>query len=227
MASIAPLELTGDERRELARWARGGRARSRLTTRARIVLACAGGAPNAEVARRLGVSAATVGKWRTRYLAAGLGGLADGPRSGRPRTRRRECFEAVVRTLEGRPPEGAPRWSTRRMAATVGVSQSTVSRTWRAVGLEPHRIDHRRLRDDPRVVVRARALLDPPARPGPATAPAPPAPSRGDLRSALDTAGHRILRSIESRPRGAELGRRLRRSRSRRSASGDGDRRSQ
>ncbi len=163
------LELSAGERGQLERWARRPKTAQALASRSRIVLACAGGASNLEVARRLRVSAATVGKWRSRFVSSRLDGLVDEPRPGRPRTVSDERVEAViVRTLESAPPDGGTHWSTRQMAAVSGLSQSTISRVWRAFGLQPHRVEQWKLSKDPLFVEKVRDVvglyLDPPER---------------------------------------------------------------
>jgi transposase len=164
------IELSESERGQLERWARRRRTAAGLAQRARIVLACAGGESNAEIAQRLGVSRPTVTKWRARFAAERLEGwLADEPRPGRPRTVSDERVEqVVVRALESAPPDGGTQWSTRQMAKQVGLSQSTVSRIWRAFGLQPHRLEHWQLSKDPLFVEKVRDIvglyLDPPER---------------------------------------------------------------
>ncbi len=140
-----------------------------LALRSQIVLECAYGHSNKEVASRLSVSAATVGKWRRRFLADRLDGLVDEPRSGRPRTVGDERVEdVIVKTLETVPPDGGTRWSTRQMAAKSGLSQSTISRVWRAFGLQPHRVEHWKLSKDPLFVEKVKDIvglyLDPPEK---------------------------------------------------------------
>ena len=161
--------LTAGEREQLGRWARRRRTAAGLAARSRIVLACAAGANNSLIARRLGVARPTVAKWRGRFAAGRLEGLFDEPRPGRPRTLSDERIEEViVRTLEEEAPEGGTHWSTRRMAAASGLSQSTVSRVWRAFGLQPHRVEHWKLSKDPLFVEKVRDIvglyLDPPER---------------------------------------------------------------
>ena len=137
------LELTDGERAQLQGWTRRRRTAQGLALRSQIVLECANGHSNRDVASRLSVSAATVGKWRRRFLADRLDGLVDEPRSGRPRTVGDERVEdVIVKTLETAPPDGGTHWSTRQMAAKTGLSQSTISRVWRAFGLQPHRVEH-------------------------------------------------------------------------------------
>ena len=153
-------------------WRRGRgveRARRGWRCAVGIVLACAEGENNTRVASRLGVSVATVGKWRGRFAVDRLDGLLDEPRPGRPRTVLDDKVEdVIVKALESAPPDGGTHWSTRRMAAVTGVSQSTVSRVWRAFGLQPHRVEHWKLSKDPLFVEKVRDIvgvyLDPPER---------------------------------------------------------------
>ena len=153
------LALTDDERRKLTTWAARPKSTQRLATRARIVLACADDPSNKAVAARLGVCNATVGTWRQRFLARRLDGLTDDPRPGAPRTVTDDAVERVVtRTLETKP-ANATHWSTRGMAKAVGMSQSAVSRIWRAFGLRPHRADAFELSTDPNFVEKVRDVV--------------------------------------------------------------------
>jgi transposase len=130
-----------------------------LALRCRIVLACAEGVPNYQVAERLGVNQATVRKWRTRFIARRLEGLSDEPRPGAPRTITDDDVERViVKTLEETPPD-ATHWSTRSMAKATGMSQSTVSRIWRAFGLKPHQTETFKLSPDPQFVEKVRDIV--------------------------------------------------------------------
>jgi transposase len=132
---LQPLALSDEERQQLEQWSRQRSARRTLALRARIVLGCRGGRSNREVALRLGVTAQTVGKWRARFVARRLGGLPDQPRSGAPRSISDELVEAVLaKTLHEHPPDAA-RWSSRRLAMTLGISQRAVLRIWHAFEL--------------------------------------------------------------------------------------------
>jgi transposase len=145
----APLVLSVEEREALERWARRPNSAQALALRCRIVLACADGATNKEVASRLGVNQATVCKWRARFVTRRLDGLADEPRPGAVRKITDEDVERViVKTLE-EAPAGATHWSTRSMAKATGMSQSAISRIWRAFGLKPHLTESFKLSPDP------------------------------------------------------------------------------
>jgi transposase len=165
----ADLVLCEVERETLARWARRPKTAQALATRSRIVLACADGKDNKTVAAQLRVSDATVGRWRRRFIERRLDGLVDEPRPGQPRKITDEQVEAViVKTLESAPPDAGTHWSTRQMAAAVGLNQTAVSRIWRAFGLQPHRVEQWKLSKDPLFVEKVRDIvglyLDPPER---------------------------------------------------------------
>jgi len=145
----AELVLSDQERAELARWARRPSSAQSLALRARIVLACAEGATNTQVAVRLGVSQPTVGKWRARFVARRLEGLSDEYRSGRPASITLEQVEDVIaQTLESKPAH-ATHWSTRSMARRSGLSKSTINRVWRDFEIKPHLADAFKLSTDP------------------------------------------------------------------------------
>jgi transposase len=155
-----PLTLTPEDRAALARWTRRRTTAQALATRARIVLACAEpGATNSGVARALGVSRPTVITWRTRFAARGLDGLLDEPRPGAPRTITDAQVDAVIATTLEQVPPNATHWSTRQLAARVGMSQTAVSRIWRAFGLAPHRAETFKLSRDPLFVEKVRDVV--------------------------------------------------------------------
>jgi len=165
---LADLALTDDERTQLQAWARRPKSAQRLALRARIVLAAGDGLSNTEVAEDLGITLPTVGKWRQRFLDDRLEGLADEPRPGTPRTLSdAQVEEAIAVTLESKP-ANATHWSTRSLAKKLGLSQATVSRLWRAFGLQPHRADTFKLSSDPFFVDKVRDVvglyLHPPER---------------------------------------------------------------
>jgi transposase len=162
----APLTLTGEEREMLERWASGPSAAASLAERARILLACASGESNKDIARRFDMTPQTVGKWRMRFLRARLDGLLDEPRTGAPRRILDADVQRVLTlTLEASGP-GFASWSTRSLAQATGLSQSAISRIWRAHGLRPHRGESSRFWHDPAFVDHVRDMVglyaDPP-----------------------------------------------------------------
>jgi transposase len=155
----ASLVLTPDERQELVSLAHRSRSAPALARRARVVLACADGRTNQTVAKRLRVAPATVGKWRTRFLQDRVAGLFDEPRPGAPRQISDAKIEdVIVRTLESTP-RGATHWSTRGMAKATGFSHMTISRVWRAFGLQPHRTETFKLSPDPLLIEKVRDIV--------------------------------------------------------------------
>lgn len=152
--------VLGDEEREvLERWARRPKSAQALALRCRIVLAAADGEQSKDIAERLGCSTQTVGRWRGRFARRGIDGLHDEPRPGKPRQITDSDVERViVKTLEERP-ANATHWSTRSMAAATGMSQSAISRIWRAFGLKPHRTEHFKLSPDPQFIDKVRDIV--------------------------------------------------------------------
>ncbi len=153
------LMLSREERQQLESLAHRARTLPHLARRARIVLACAEGRDNKTVAKRLRVAPATVGTWRTRFVNDRLEGLYDEPRPGVPRRiPDAQIEEVIVRTLETTP-RGATHWSTRGMAQATGLSAMTISRVWRAFGLQPHRMETFRLSPDPLLIEKVRDIV--------------------------------------------------------------------
>src|SRR5207249_3985314 len=153
------LTLTTDERETLERWARRPTTAQALAQRARMILACAEGRPNDQVARVERVTRQTVGRWRARFVSTRLDGLLDEPRPGAPRQITDEHVERVVRwTLETKP-QDATHWSTRAMAKRSGLSQSAISRIWRAFALQPHRVETFKLSTDPLFIEKVRDIV--------------------------------------------------------------------
>ena len=155
----ATVMLSDDERETLERWVRRPTTAQALALRCRIVLACADGGSNTEIASRLGLNRNTVAKWRTRFIDQRLDGLHDEPRPGAPRTVSDDDVERViVKTLE-ETPANATHWSTRSMATATGMSQSAVSRIWRAFALKPHLVDEFKLSPDPLFIEKVRDIV--------------------------------------------------------------------
>ena len=156
----APVVVLSEQEREtLERWARRPKSAQALALRCRIVLAAAAGESNEEIAARLACNRNTVGKWRGRFVERRLDGLHDEPRPGKPRTISDEDVERViVKTLE-ETPAAATHWSTRSMAQATGMSQTAVSRIWRAFGLKPHLVETFKLSPDPQFIDKVRDIV--------------------------------------------------------------------
>ena len=159
MAQRAEVVLNDEEREVLERWARRPKSSQALAFRCRIVLAAADGTSSKEIASQLACTPSTVGKWRGRFAQRGLDGLHDEPRPGKPRSISDEDVERViVKTLEEQPSD-ATHWSTRSMAAATGMSQTAVSRIWRAFGLRPHQTEAFKLSPDPQFIDKVRDIV--------------------------------------------------------------------
>jgi transposase len=159
MGRRATFVLSDDERQTLERWARRPKSFQALALRCRIVLAAADGETSTEIAARLGINRSTVGRWRGRFAARRLDGLHDEPRPGKPRSITDDEVErVVVKTLEESPPN-ATHWSTRSMAAATGMSQTAISRIWRAFGLKPHLAEAFKLSPDPLFIDKVRDIV--------------------------------------------------------------------
>lgn len=161
------LAISVEDRRALERLVKARGHRRDEGYRARIVLLSAQGLTNTEISRRVGGTLHTVGKWRDRFIEAGILGLQDEPRVGAPRKVGDEKIAQLIRaTLESKPAH-ATHWSTRGMAKKLGMSQTMVSRVWRAFGLKPHRSEAFQLSNDPEFVEKVRDVvglyLSPPA----------------------------------------------------------------
>ncbi|WP_326763668.1 IS630 family transposase [Streptomyces sp. NBC_01591] len=148
------LVLSEAERAELTRWARRAKTAQFLALRAKIVLRCAEGGTNKEVAAELGIAHATVNRWRSRFITLRLDGLTDEPRPGRPPSVLLDQVEDVlVATLESVPGKDT-HWSRASMAKHSGLSESTVGRIWKKFGLKPHLQDSFKLSTDPQFVAK-------------------------------------------------------------------------
>ena len=135
----ATLVLTPYARAEVDRLLEDGGARAAEAERAKIVLLCAGGLDNCEVARRLKISEQTVGRWRARFLSKGVRGLRGRRGRGGRRPLSDKQIDAIVASSSDRDRAGRQALSTRRIARMFGVSHNSVHRIWRFYGIDPHR----------------------------------------------------------------------------------------
>lgn len=153
------LVVTDTQRTELERMAQQPRRSRSVAFRARIVLECTRGLSNSAVAAKLRTTGFTVGFWRNRFIAEGAAGLGDEPRPGAPRQIGDDKIEQVVRLTLEKTPKGATHWSSRGLAGRTGLSQSSISRIWRAFGLKPHRSENFQLSTDPLLIDKVRDIV--------------------------------------------------------------------
>jgi transposase len=158
MALTVGVQVPPRDREVLASWVRSPSIRAGLALRARIVLLAGDGIGTNEIVTRTGVSKPTVIAWKKRYAAEGVGGLADRPKRGRPRTT--DDVAIVLRTLEP-PPErlGVTHWSSRLLAAELGLSNVKVADVWREYGLQPWRSETFRFSTDPELEAKLRDVV--------------------------------------------------------------------
>jgi transposase len=165
---LSKLVLTDTEQAILEQWTRRRTTAQALAQRARIVLACAEGRSNSEVATDERVSRPTVGRWRRRFVESRCDGLLDEPKPGAPRRITDADVERVLTTTLERTPRDATHWSTRSLAKQCGMSQTAVARIWKAFALQPHRSETFKLSKDPLFIEKVRDIvglyLNPPDR---------------------------------------------------------------
>lgn len=153
------LVLSNADKEKLELIARRPRTSQQAALRARIILECATGVDNKQVARTLKVDPTTVGKWRARFVRSGIQSMGDAPRSGAPRQiTDRQVEEVVTKTLETKP-RNSTQWSTRLMAVEVGLSHNAVKRIWQTFGLQPHRQETFKISTDPFFVEKVRDVV--------------------------------------------------------------------
>jgi transposase len=165
--STGSMQIRDEDRATLLSWTRSTSVRAGVATRAKIVLAAGNGEGTSSISRRLGVSRPTVIQWRERYAAAGLAGLDDAERSGRPKTI--DDAAIIAATLE-LPPQrlGVTHWSTRLLAAELRIGHATIARAWRRYGVQPWRRETFKFSTDPALEAKVRDVvglyLDPPEK---------------------------------------------------------------
>lgn len=155
----AELVLSTAEREQLQQWSRRRKTAQALAVRSRVILLCAEGRSNDEVAARYAVSKQMVCKWRGRFVAARLDGLLDAPRPGQPRKISDAAIEDVIDKTLHRKPKNATHWSTRSLAAATGLTQNAIFRIWKTFGLQPHRQETFKLSTDPLFIEKVRDIV--------------------------------------------------------------------
>lgn len=143
------LTLSPDDRRILTGMLRATTLPAGLARRARVILALAEGQSYADIAATHGVTDTYIARWKRRVVEGGLPALGDLPRSGRPDRLDPRTEAKILALTQGPPPAPLTHWTTRRMAARVGVSHMTVARVWERAGLQPHRLERSVTSDDP------------------------------------------------------------------------------
>jgi transposase len=152
------VDLSSRDREVLLSWTRSPSIQAGLAQRARVVLLAADGVGTAEIVRRVGLSKPAVIAWKRRYAAEGIAGLDDRPKSGRPPVI--DPVSIVLATLEPPPPQlGVTHWSSRLLAKHLGVSDFTVSTTWKKWGLQPWRVQTFKFSTDPELEAKIRDVV--------------------------------------------------------------------
>jgi transposase len=167
MRIACAITLTDKDRATLERWSRSRSTEARLVERARIILLAAEGRENKDIAVELGVTRATVGRWRDRFAGRGMVGIEkDAPRGGRPPKTRDDLVGKIIEMTTRQKPANATHWSTRTLAEALGTNRSMVSRVWRANGLKPHLSRTFKVSNDPKFTEKLMDVvglyLDPP-----------------------------------------------------------------
>jgi transposase len=158
MPLTVTVELSARDRNELLSWTRSPSLRAGLAQRARVVLLAADGVGTGEIVRRVGLSKPAVIGWKRRFVAEGIAGLDDRPKPGRPA--RIDPVAIVLATLEPPPHKlGVTHWSSRLLAQQLGVSDFTVSTTWKKWGLQPWRVETFKFSTDPQLEAKIRDVV--------------------------------------------------------------------
>jgi len=151
MRVAPPVTLNRSQREILQQWARSRSLPARQVERARVVLLAAEGKTDLEIAASLKISNQKAARWRRRFLQFDLAGLVkDAPRPGRKPAISGKLKEELIRRTTQSKPANATHWSTRTMAAEMGVSEATVRRLWHAHGLKPHLVESFKISKDKR-----------------------------------------------------------------------------
>ena len=160
MRVARPVKLNPEQRSALEQYARARSMPARLVERARIVLRAADGLQDKQIAEELSITPEKAARWRNRFLDGGLNALRkDAPRPGGPRTISDRRIAQVVEKTTQEKPNNATHWSTRTMAAAVGLSEASIRRIWHAHGLKPHLVRTFKLSNDPQFAAKLEAIV--------------------------------------------------------------------
>ena len=160
MRVAPPVVLEEGQQKTLEQWSRGRSLPARVVERSQIVLLAAAGKQDLEIASELGISNQNAARWRKRFLQAGRAGLEkDAPRPGRTPTITGAARRRVVEKTTQTKPANATHWSTRTMAAEVGISEASVRRIWQANGLKPHLVESFKISSDPLFAEKLEAIV--------------------------------------------------------------------
>lgn len=160
MRVARPVILDSEQRQALEQQARARSLPARQVERARIVLRAANGWQDKDIAAELDITPEKTARWRNRFLQGGIAALRkDAPRPGRPRTVPSGKVKQIVDKTTQEKPAAATHWSTRTMAAAVGVSEATVRRIWHAHGLKPHLVRTFKVSNDPQFAEKLEAVV--------------------------------------------------------------------
>lgn len=153
------LELSHDQREELTRWAQSRTLPAGDVFRARLILALADAKSWGQIERELRTSRPTIARWKQRFEKEGLDGLDPRHKGSEPRQATPAVQARVLRRTLQKVPDGSTHWSCRKMAATLGLSKSTVQRIWRQARLKPHRLDRYMASNDPQFEEKAADII--------------------------------------------------------------------
>jgi transposase len=160
MRVARPVTLDPEQRQLLEQQARARSLPARVVERARIVLRAATGQQDQQIAAELGITPEKSARWRNRFLDRGWAALQkDAPRPGRPRTIREAQVKLVIDKTTQEKPEASTHWSTRTMAAAVGLSEASVRRIWLAHGLKPHLVKGFKVSNDPQFAEKLESIV--------------------------------------------------------------------
>jgi transposase len=153
------LSISKEQREELGRWAQSRTLAAGDVFRARLILALANGLSYREIERKLGASAPTVSKWKSRFENAGIAGLEGKHQGSRPRTATPAMQAKIIRRAQQKPSDGSTHWSCRKLAAELGISKTTVQRVLAQAKLRPHRLDRYMASNDPEFESKAADII--------------------------------------------------------------------